>query len=332
MMLLIFVSFFVGTTPYFITSLVDPRQTQPMAHIWVPCAAWLLYSINPVIYTVMDRLLRKSYKQLLFRLLCKEVGGNHYNRQNSLLWIPFCWRIKAPRSAVSSARTAVLHSTQEQPTHRKRGTLSAELSSYSYDCVASAFLVSSAQNEFHKICEPPQKEELHKVDEVNVLDDDFHKKDEANVLEDDLHQVDEVKALEDDLHKVDKAKVNVFEVDIHKVDEVNTLEDDFRKVDEVSVSDDDFHKADKVNVLKNDLHKLDEVNALEDDFRKVDEVNVLDDDFHKVDKVNVLNDDLHKVEEVNALKDDPHKVDEVNALKDDPHKVDEVNALKDDPP
>ena len=85
MMLLIFVSFFVGTTPYFITRLVDPRQTQPMAHIWAPCAAWLLYSINPVIYTVMDRNFMKSYKQLLFRLLCKEVGGNHYNRQKSLL-------------------------------------------------------------------------------------------------------------------------------------------------------------------------------------------------------------------------------------------------------
>ena len=233
MMLLIFVSFFVGTTPYFITNLVDPRQTQPMAHIWVPCAAWLLYSINPVIYTVMDRNFRKSYKQLLFLLLCKEVGGSHNSRQNSLLWIPFCWRIKAPRSAVSSARTASLHSTQEQPTHRKRGTLSAE-SSRSYDWVASAFLVSSAQNEFHKTCEPPQKEELHEVDEVNVLDDDFHKKDEANVLEDDLHKVDEVKA----------------------------LEDDFCKADEVNVLDDDFYKVNKVNVLENDLHKVDEVNAL----------------------------------------------------------------------
>ena len=194
MMLLIFVSFFVGTTPYFITNLVDPRQTQPMAHIWVPCAAWLLYSINPVIYTVMDRNFRKSYKQLLFLLLCKEVGGSHNSRQNSLLWIPSCWRIKAPRSAVSSARTASLHSTQEQPTHRKRGTLSTE-SSCSSDWTASAFLVSIAQKESHKTSEPPQKE-LHEVDEVNALEDDLNKV-EANVLVDDFHQVHEVNVLHD---------------------------------------------------------------------------------------------------------------------------------------
>ena len=193
MMLLIFVSFFVGTTPYFITNLVDPRLTQPMAHIWVPCTAWLLYSINPVIYTVMDRNFRKSYKQLLFRLLYKEVGSSHQNRQTSLLWILSFWCIKAPCWTVSSAGTASLHSTQKQPTHRKRGSLSTGFGSFSSDWTASAFLVSIAQNESHKTCEPPQKEEFH---EAIALEDDLNKV-EANVLVDGFHQVDEVSVLDD---------------------------------------------------------------------------------------------------------------------------------------
>ena len=88
MMLLIFVSFFVGTTPYFITNLVDPRQTQPMAHIWVPCAAWLLYGLNPVIYTVMDRNFMQAYRQLVCCMLCKEGDATRHgslrSKQNSV--------------------------------------------------------------------------------------------------------------------------------------------------------------------------------------------------------------------------------------------------------
>nr|KAG5705613.1 hypothetical protein BaRGS_034811 [Batillaria attramentaria] len=72
MMLLIFVGFFLGTTPYFIINIVDPRETLPMAHIWAPCATWLLYSLNPVIYTLMDNNFLRAYKQLVCCLLCSE--------------------------------------------------------------------------------------------------------------------------------------------------------------------------------------------------------------------------------------------------------------------
>ena len=71
MMLLIFLGFFVGTTPYFIINVADPRHSRPMAHIWCPCAAWLLYCLNPVIYTIMDKNFLQAYKQLVCCLLCK---------------------------------------------------------------------------------------------------------------------------------------------------------------------------------------------------------------------------------------------------------------------
>ncbi|XP_076447343.1 G-protein coupled receptor moody-like [Babylonia areolata] len=78
MMLLIFLGFFVGTTPYFIVNVADPRQTRPLAHIWCPCAAWLLYCLNPVIYTLMDSNFLQAYKQLVCCLFCRggsTVGG-----------------------------------------------------------------------------------------------------------------------------------------------------------------------------------------------------------------------------------------------------------------
>ena len=84
-----------------------------------------------------------------------------------------------------------MHSTQKQPTHRKRGTLSTGFGL----CTSNwtAFLVSISQNESHKTFEPPQKEEFH---EANALEDDLNKV-EANVLVDDFHQVDEVSVLDD---------------------------------------------------------------------------------------------------------------------------------------
>ncbi|KAL8604363.1 hypothetical protein ACOMHN_028126 [Nucella lapillus] len=75
MMLLIFLGFFVGTTPYFIVNMVDPRQTRPLAHIWCPCAAWLLYGLNPVIYTVMDNNFLQAYQQLVCCLFCKDAAA-----------------------------------------------------------------------------------------------------------------------------------------------------------------------------------------------------------------------------------------------------------------
>ena len=83
MMLFIFVGFFVGTTPYFITNVADPRQTLPMAHIWGPCAAWLLYGLNPVIYTVMDKNFLQAYKQLVCCLLCKEGDSTRHGSLRS---------------------------------------------------------------------------------------------------------------------------------------------------------------------------------------------------------------------------------------------------------
>lgn len=73
MMLLIFLGFFLGTTPYFTINLVDPRQTKTIAHIWAPCAAWVLYSLNPVIYTLMDKNFLLAYKQLVCCLLCTQT-------------------------------------------------------------------------------------------------------------------------------------------------------------------------------------------------------------------------------------------------------------------
>lgn len=72
MMLLIFVGFFLGTTPYFTINIVDPRMTMPLMHIWAPCATWLLYSLNPVIYTLMDKKFLLAYKQLICCRLCKD--------------------------------------------------------------------------------------------------------------------------------------------------------------------------------------------------------------------------------------------------------------------
>ncbi|XP_076469163.1 G-protein coupled receptor moody-like [Babylonia areolata] len=82
MMLLIFIGFFMGTTPYFLINVLDPRHQRPMAHIWAPCAAWLLYCLNPVIYTVMDKNFQQAYRQLICCRVCTE--GDALRHVNSL--------------------------------------------------------------------------------------------------------------------------------------------------------------------------------------------------------------------------------------------------------
>ncbi len=65
MMVLIFLGFLVGTTPFFLINTVDSGFLYPMPHIWSPVLAWVMYSLNPVIYTVMDSQFQQAYRRLL---------------------------------------------------------------------------------------------------------------------------------------------------------------------------------------------------------------------------------------------------------------------------
>ncbi|KAL8607742.1 hypothetical protein ACOMHN_039415 [Nucella lapillus] len=82
MMSLIFLGFFLGTTPYFTINVLDPRHQRPLAHVWGPCAAWLLYVLNPLIYTLMDPNFQMAYRQLLCCTVCSE--GDSLRHVNSL--------------------------------------------------------------------------------------------------------------------------------------------------------------------------------------------------------------------------------------------------------
>ncbi|ESP03568.1 hypothetical protein LOTGIDRAFT_199170, partial [Lottia gigantea] len=64
MMACIYIGFLLGTTPYFLTNLFDPKYTKQIAHILAPFLAWLLYSLNPIIYTLMDRNFQTAYRRL----------------------------------------------------------------------------------------------------------------------------------------------------------------------------------------------------------------------------------------------------------------------------
>ncbi|XP_046382007.1 G-protein coupled receptor moody-like [Haliotis rufescens] len=75
MMLFIFCGFLLGTTPYFVSNILDPKMKHPLAHIWAPFMAWLLYCMNPVIYTVMDRNFQNAYRRLLTCHVCAK-GDN----------------------------------------------------------------------------------------------------------------------------------------------------------------------------------------------------------------------------------------------------------------
>lgn len=83
MMLFIFLGFFVCTTPFFAINVADPNQNLPVAHIWAPCAAWLLYCLNPVIYTLMDNNFLLAYKQLVCCLYCRSKSSLEFKEQLS---------------------------------------------------------------------------------------------------------------------------------------------------------------------------------------------------------------------------------------------------------
>jgi hypothetical protein len=79
MMLCIFAIFFVGTFPYFTVNVYDRHFEQPIHHLWTTVLGWLLYCLNPVVYTVMDRNFRTAYR----RFLMGDCEMSPLNRQGS---------------------------------------------------------------------------------------------------------------------------------------------------------------------------------------------------------------------------------------------------------
>ncbi|XP_060588846.1 G-protein coupled receptor moody-like [Ruditapes philippinarum] len=65
MMLCIFFIFFLGTFPYFVLNVSDKEFKYPIHHIWTTMLGWLLYCLNPVVYTLMDTNFRNAYKKIL---------------------------------------------------------------------------------------------------------------------------------------------------------------------------------------------------------------------------------------------------------------------------
>lgn len=65
MMLCIFLVFFLGTFPYFIVNVTDKNYKRPIHHIWTTMLGWLLYCLNPIVYTVMDNNFRTAYRRFL---------------------------------------------------------------------------------------------------------------------------------------------------------------------------------------------------------------------------------------------------------------------------
>ena len=65
MMLCIFFIFFFGTFPYFVLNVTDKTYKYPIHHIWTTMLGWLLYCLNPVVYTLMDHNFRTAYRRFL---------------------------------------------------------------------------------------------------------------------------------------------------------------------------------------------------------------------------------------------------------------------------
>ena len=65
MMMCIFFMFFLGTFPYFVLNLIDTEFEYPIHHIWTTMLGWLLYCLNPVVYTIMDNNFRTAYRRIL---------------------------------------------------------------------------------------------------------------------------------------------------------------------------------------------------------------------------------------------------------------------------
>ncbi|GFO21268.1 gustatory receptor trehalose 1 [Plakobranchus ocellatus] len=80
MMVLIFVGFLLGTTPYFVVNSLDPKLLRPVAHIITPVLAWIMYGTHPLIYTVMDKKFQAAYR----RLLACIIASKHIPPETSL--------------------------------------------------------------------------------------------------------------------------------------------------------------------------------------------------------------------------------------------------------
>jgi hypothetical protein len=65
MMLCIFFIFFLGTFPYFILNVSDTGYKYPIHHVWTTMLGWLLYCLNPFVYTLMDQNFRLAFKRIL---------------------------------------------------------------------------------------------------------------------------------------------------------------------------------------------------------------------------------------------------------------------------
>ena len=65
MMLCIFFIFFLGTFPYFVLNVTDKTFQYPIHHIWTTMLGWVLYCLNPVVYTIMDHNFRTAYRRFL---------------------------------------------------------------------------------------------------------------------------------------------------------------------------------------------------------------------------------------------------------------------------
>ncbi|XP_059150806.1 protein trapped in endoderm-1-like [Physella acuta] len=88
MMILIFVGFLLGTTPFFAINTIDNKLRYPMPHIWSPFLAWVMYSLNPLIYTIMDANFQRAYHRLLLCLIFKPdnvAETSVVDRQSTLL-------------------------------------------------------------------------------------------------------------------------------------------------------------------------------------------------------------------------------------------------------
>lgn len=65
MMLCIFFIFFLGTFPYFVLNITDKEFKYPVHHIWTTMLGWVLYCLNPIVYTIMDNNFRTAYRRFL---------------------------------------------------------------------------------------------------------------------------------------------------------------------------------------------------------------------------------------------------------------------------
>ena len=64
MMCIVFM-FFLGTFPYFVLNLIEKEFESPIHHIWTTLLGWLLYCLNPVVYTIMDNNFRTAFRRFL---------------------------------------------------------------------------------------------------------------------------------------------------------------------------------------------------------------------------------------------------------------------------